>query len=60
MFFQETFDEGRYEFVYLVKVIASGEFRAVPAQMSPMYVPGVAASSEPQTLTVLLPAAGGQ
>ncbi len=60
VFFQERFDEGRYEFVYLVKAISSGEFRAMPAQVAPMYVPDVAASSEPQTLTVLLPAAGGQ
>ena len=52
MFFQETFEEGRYEFVYLVKVISSGEFRAVPAQIAPMYVPGVAASSEPMTVTI--------
>jgi hypothetical protein len=48
VFFQETFDRGRYEFAYLVKVIAPGQFRAVPAQISPMYVPGVHASSEPQ------------
>ena len=37
---------------YLVKVIAPGQFRAVPAQISPMYVPDVHASSEPQTMTV--------
>jgi uncharacterized protein YfaS (alpha-2-macroglobulin family) len=56
VFFQETFDRGRYEFAYLVKVIAPGQFRAVPAQISPMYVPGVHASSEPQAFTI---AAGG-
>lgn len=60
VFFQESFEEGRYEFVYLVKVISSGRFRAVPAQISPMYVPGVTASSEPQTLTVTLPSGGEQ
>ncbi|MEZ5285395.1 MAG: alpha-2-macroglobulin family protein [Vicinamibacterales bacterium] len=50
VFFQESFDEGRAEFVYLAKVISAGTFRAVPAQVSPMYVPGVHASSEPFTL----------
>jgi alpha-2-macroglobulin len=52
VFFQETFDRGRYEYVYLVKAISSGEFRAVPAQIVPMYVPGIAASSEPLTVVV--------
>lgn len=56
VFFQEAFDRGRYEFAYLVKVIAPGQFRAVPAQISPMYVPGVHASSEPQTFTITVPA----
>ena len=56
VFFQETFDRGRYEFAYLVKVIAPGQFRAVPAQVSPMYVPGVHASSEPQAFTIAAPA----
>jgi len=60
VFFQESFEEGRYEFVYLVKVISSGRFRAVPAQIAPMYIPDVTASSEPQTVTVTLPAGGAQ
>jgi uncharacterized protein YfaS (alpha-2-macroglobulin family) len=60
VFFQESFEDGRYEFVYLVKVISSGQFRAIPAQIAPMYVPGVTASSEPQTLTVTLPAEGAK
>jgi uncharacterized protein YfaS (alpha-2-macroglobulin family) len=55
VFFQETFERGRYEFAYLVKVIAPGAFRAVPAQISPMYVPGVHASSEPQSFTIAVP-----
>jgi uncharacterized protein YfaS (alpha-2-macroglobulin family) len=58
VFFQETFESGRYEYSYLVKVIAPGQFRAVPAQISPMYVPGVHASSEPQAFTVTVPAGG--
>jgi uncharacterized protein YfaS (alpha-2-macroglobulin family) len=60
VFFQEQFPEGRAEFVYLVKAISSGEFRAVPAQVSPMYVPNVSASSEPQTVTVTVPAEGSR
>jgi len=55
VFFQETFEDGRYEYSYLVKVIAPGQFRAVPAQITPMYVPGVHASSEPQPFTVTVP-----
>ncbi len=52
LFFQEGFDRGRYEYLYFVKVISSGTFRAAPAQVSPMYMPGVTASSEPMTLAV--------
>ncbi len=56
VFFQESFENGRYEYSYLVKVIAPGQFRAIPAQISPMYVPGVHASSEPQAFTIAVPA----
>ena len=52
VFFQDVFSAGRYEYSYLVKVIAPGTFRAVPAQISPMYVPSVHASSEPQSFTI--------
>jgi uncharacterized protein YfaS (alpha-2-macroglobulin family) len=60
VFFQERFDDGRVEFVYLVKVISSGEFRAAPAQVAPMYVPDVAASSEPMRLRVTTAGGGAQ
>jgi alpha-2-macroglobulin len=60
VFFQETFEQGRYEYSYLVKVIAPGQFRAVPAQVSPMYVSGIHASSEPQAFTIAAPAGGGR
>ncbi len=60
VFFQETFERGRYEYSYLVKVIAPGRFRAIPAQVSPMYVPGVHASSEPQTFVITAPAGGAR
>jgi uncharacterized protein YfaS (alpha-2-macroglobulin family) len=56
VFVQETFESGRYEFAYLVKVTSPGQFRAVPAQISPMYVPNVHASSEPQGFTIAAPA----
>jgi uncharacterized protein YfaS (alpha-2-macroglobulin family) len=55
VFFQESFEDGRYEYSYLVKVIAPGQFRAIPAQISPMYVPGMHASSEPQAFTITVP-----
>lgn len=54
--FQESFDSGRYEYQYLLKVITPGIFRAMPARVSPMYVPGIIASSEPQTFTISAPA----
>jgi hypothetical protein len=53
VFFQEKFN-GRAEYVYLVKAISSGEFRAAPAQAAPMYVPDVNASSEPLNVIVNL------
>ena len=43
---------GRAEFAYLLRVTTPGQFRAMPAQVSPMYVPGVHASSAVQTLDV--------
>jgi alpha-2-macroglobulin len=52
VFFQQSFTEGHYEFVYLLKVTTPGVFRAMPAQVSAMYIPGARASSEPQTITV--------
>lgn len=55
VFFQESFEQGRYEYVYLVKVISAGTFRAIPAQVTPMYVPNVFAVSEPQTFTIPAP-----
>jgi uncharacterized protein YfaS (alpha-2-macroglobulin family) len=51
-FFIEQLTEGRADIVYLLKVVSAGSFRAVPARVTPMYVPDVHASSEPFTLTV--------
>jgi hypothetical protein len=52
VFFQESFTAGHYEYIYLLKVTMPGVFRAMPAQISAMYVPGATATSEPQMLTV--------
>jgi alpha-2-macroglobulin len=57
VFFQESFSQGHYEFIYLLKVTTPGVFRAMPAQVSAMYVPEARASSEPQTVTVVNEAA---
>jgi hypothetical protein len=68
VFFQERFDAGRYEYSYLLKVTTPGVFRASPARIAAMYVPGGTASSAAITMTVEpggtpaveLPAKGGQ
>jgi hypothetical protein len=36
VFFQESFEDGRYEYQYLLKVTTPGVFRAMPARISPM------------------------
>jgi uncharacterized protein YfaS (alpha-2-macroglobulin family) len=46
---------GRAEFAYLLRVTTPGQFRAMPAQVTPMYVPGVHASSAALTLDVPSP-----
>jgi hypothetical protein len=64
--FQTDFDRGRYEYTYLLKVVTPGRFRAMPAQLTAMYVPDAFATTGTQTLEVLsadapqpTPAAGG-
>jgi alpha-2-macroglobulin len=52
VFFLESFAQGHYQFVYLLKVTTPGVFRAMPAQISAMYVPGASAWSDSLTLTV--------
>jgi hypothetical protein len=51
--FQDRFDRGTYEFQYLLRVVTPGVFTAMPAQIAPMYVPGVSASTETVTVTVV-------
>jgi hypothetical protein len=52
VFFQNAFTAGKYEYSYLLKVTTPGTFRAMPARISPMYVPDASASSEVITVTV--------
>ena len=52
VFFLSDFTRGRYEFSYLLRVTTPGTFSAMPARMSPMYVPDVSASSDVIVLTV--------
>ena len=59
VFFQDGLPGGRVEFWYLLKIVTPGTFRAMPAQVTPMYVPGVSASTTPMMVTVGTPAAGG-
>lgn len=50
--FQSSFSEGRYEYSYLLKVVTPGAFKAMPAQITPMYVPGVFATTGTQQMDV--------
>ena len=59
VFFQDRLPNGRVDFWYLLKVVTPGVFRAMPAQVSPMYVPGVSASTTVETVTVTTPVQGG-
>lgn len=52
VFFQDRFDQGRYDYEYLLKVMTPGRFKALPAQISAMYVPEATASSEIQPVIV--------
>lgn len=59
VFFQDGLPGGRVEFWYLLKIVTAGTFRAMPAQVTPMYVPGVTASTTTATVNVAAPTAGG-
>jgi uncharacterized protein YfaS (alpha-2-macroglobulin family) len=50
--FQSDFSNGRYEYTYLLKVVTPGSFKAMPAQITPMYVPDVFATTSTQSLDV--------
>jgi uncharacterized protein YfaS (alpha-2-macroglobulin family) len=55
VFFQDGLPGGRVEFWYLLKIVTPGTFTALPAQVTPMYVPDVSASTSPLTVTVESP-----
>ena len=57
VFFQDGLPGGRVEFWYLLKIVTPGRFTALPAQVTPMYVPDVSASTTPQVVTVSAPGA---
>jgi uncharacterized protein YfaS (alpha-2-macroglobulin family) len=52
VFFLSDFTRGRYEFSYMLRVTTPGTFAAMPARISPMYVPDISASSDTLTMTV--------
>ncbi len=52
VFFQDGLPNGRVEFWYLLKVVTPGIFTAMPAQVTPMYVPDVSASTTTMKVTV--------
>ena len=58
VFFQNGLSQGRIDLWYLLTVVTPGVFRAMPAQVAPMYVPGVSASTTVQTVTISAPAGG--
>jgi hypothetical protein len=58
--FQDRFDRGTYEFQYLLRVVTPGIFTAPPAQIAPMYVPGVSASTGAVTVTIAERAEGSR
>jgi uncharacterized protein YfaS (alpha-2-macroglobulin family) len=51
--FQQGFERGRYDYTYLLEVVTPGEYRAMPARLWPMYVPGVSATTTGQSLRVI-------
>jgi uncharacterized protein YfaS (alpha-2-macroglobulin family) len=52
VFFQTDFAAGRYEYSYLLKVVTPGAFKAMPAQISSMYIPGSSAWTDVLALAV--------
>jgi len=52
VFFRDRLADGRIDLHYLLKVTTPGAFKALPARISPMYVPGVSATSDVQQVAV--------
>jgi uncharacterized protein YfaS (alpha-2-macroglobulin family) len=59
VFFRERLPDGRTDLHYLLEVTTPGRFQAMPARITPMYVPGTSASSDVQTVVVETAADGG-
>ena len=55
VFFRDRLEGGRTDLHYLLKVTTAGAFTALPARITPMYVPGASASSDIQRVTVESP-----
>ena len=55
--FEDRLPGGRIDFAYLLRLVTPGTFRAMPAQVVPMYVPGVSASTSTITVVVTDPSA---
>lgn len=52
VFFQDGLPGGRVELWYLLKITSPGVFTALPARVTPMYVPEVMASTTPEMVTI--------
>jgi uncharacterized protein YfaS (alpha-2-macroglobulin family) len=52
VFFRDRLQDGRTDLHYLLRVTTPGAFTALPARITPMYVPGASASSDIQRVTV--------
>ena len=53
VYFLDALSGGRHEFSYILRATTPGTFNAMPARVSPMYVPDVMASSDTAVVTVL-------
>ena len=53
VYFLDALSGGRHEFSYFLRATTPGTFNAMPARVSPMYVPDVMASSDTAVVTVL-------
>jgi len=50
--FQTSLPAGQHQYFYLLKVVNPGVFQMSPARISPMYQPGVMATTESRRLEV--------
>ena len=50
--FETDFPQGQQDYLYLLKVVNPGKFRASPARVQPMYQPGIMATTANRDLEV--------